>query len=159
MANHRTIEMNVRRAYRFAKAAIIAYKMAPNDLENFDNFQSALQERRGGGLVDKYVRETYDQWRRENIKNELMHANFMDLAVPLLLEKQRLISLLAAIAIALSMIYPPFHITQGGTTYHLGFQYIFGPHTGDIDSTMLLCELAASWLGWRFLTASVTENK
>lgn len=150
--------MDIRRAYGFAKAAIIAYKMPPGDLEKFENFQAALQERRGGGLVDKYVRETYDQWRRENIKNELKHASFTDIAAPLLLEKQRLISLLASIATALSIIYPPFHIAQNGAIYHLGFQYILDQHAGDIDSMMLLCELAAIFIGWRSLTASIKEK-
>lgn len=144
--------IKIARAFGFAKAAFIAYKTPDSDIEKYDNFKLALQERRGGGLTEKYVIDTFDQWRRAIIKNELKVADFKEIAAPVLLEKDRQLSILAAISTAIAMLFPPFHLSQGGSTYHLGFFYIGDRQLGDVNSQLLLCELVAIWLVRRFLS-------
>ena len=117
----------------------------------------------GNTLTERYLRETYDQWRRSIIKDELRVTQRRAAVYGMLKDQHRLISGLAMILLVLALMFPPFQLSAGGQSIHLGFGLVFERHVGRIDAPFLLCEvlsvMALYWLARQFIRVESPQEQ
>jgi hypothetical protein len=130
------------KAIEILRLAIAVYRADPNDIERFENFQAHLRIKYAGQtLTDRYIRETYDQWRRTIIKDEVKQAVASEAVYLFLKNKEKQISGVSMVLVALALAFPPFALQVGNESVYLGFGFAFSRQVGTVHALFLACEL------------------
>lgn len=140
------------------RMAFELYRLDPSHLESYQGFTERFHARNPAShYTERQIRESYDLWRRGVIKFEIerdfRRARARDVAVYLLKDRRRQITIAAMVLLALAVLFPPHYLVVGDTALTLGLAFAFDRHAGRVDSMFLVCEMAAIvglwWLAQR----------
>lgn len=125
------------------RLATAVHRADPVSLERYENFQEYIRMKNAGNvLTERYIRETYDQWRRSVIENEVRASLRKIALLAILKDAQTRLVLLAMLLVILAVIFPPFQYSTSEQSVHLGFGFVFDRRAGTVNSWYLACELA-----------------
>lgn len=130
-------------------------KLSLNNVESYTDFALKFQDSSTGShWTERQIRNAYDLWRRDILKEEV-RAEFLKSYGPKLLaaylnDKRRQVNITAIFLLALAVLFPPYYVVAGGQTLSLGLGFAFSTQVGRVDSFFLLCLLAAIIAIWWF---------
>lgn len=148
------------------RMAFELYRLDPSHLESYQGFTERFHARNPAShYTERQIRESYDLWRRGVIKFEIerdfRRARARDVAVYLLKDRGRQITVAAMVLLVLAVLFPPHYLVIGDTTLTLGLAFAFDRHAGRVDALFLVCEMAAIvglwWLAQRGVVTSSDE--
>lgn len=131
------------------------HRLSLNNVESYTDFALRFQDSgTGSHWTERQIRNAYDLWRRDILKEEVRAESLKNFGPKLLAvylnDKRRQINIATIVLLALAVLFPPYYVVAGGQTMSLGLGFAFRTQVGRVDSLFLLCVLVAIIAIWWF---------